>query len=308
MISGHLRKFGLYGRKVLSAAKQFPILKFLLAFLPFLSYLILFKFHKDIRHLTHLDQATPPNLIILSNIEHRIFFCHPHKILSQFANPVFDFLAAVPYLFHFPLPFLFGAYLALTPHKRGAVFPFMWCAGWVNLLAVLFQTTFPTAPPWFADSAVLDAHGNLVYEYASEAGFKRMDHLLGISIFHGIYSKSPLKFGAFPSLHAAWPVVVLLNHPWLGKKIATLHVVWISLAAMYITHHYLIDVLGGILLVVLVRVCMLKVWSPFPELEKVRAAQTERSGVQPEIMTERLEVENESLDFKPVLVDPGEIV
>ena len=136
---------------------------------------------------------------------------------------------------------------------------------------MLFQATFPTAPPWFTDSAVVDEHGTVIFEVPNEAAFKRIDGLFGVSLFHDIYSKSPVKFGAFPSLHVAWPMVVFLNHPWGGKKVGGAHVVWITMAALYATHHYLIDALGGILLAVIVRLCMLRIWSPFPELEKVLA-------------------------------------
>lgn len=258
-------------RKGFEQFKEVPVRKLLLAFLPFICYLIVFKFYKQFRNVTHLEKLTPPNYIILSNIESTLFFCHPHRILSSLANPVFDFLAAIPYLFHFPLPFLFAFYLYISPKRRPAIYPFLWCAGWVNLLAVLFQAIFPTAPPWFTDSAVVDEHGVVIFEVPNEAAFKRIDQLFGVSIFHGIYSKSPVKFGAFPSLHVAWPMVVFLNHPWGGKKVGGAHVVWITLAALYATHHYLIDALGGILLALIVRLCMLRVWSPFPELEKVLA-------------------------------------
>lgn len=246
--------------------RHIPVGQFLLALLPYISYLLIFKFYIPLRHATHLDHSSPPSYYILPNIERHLFFVQPHKVLSKLANPVFDILAAIPYLIHFPLPFLFGIYLAFHPKKKGALFSYMWCAGWVNLLSVIIQFLFPTASPWFVDSAVLDQHGNIVYEYANEAGFKRLDRVLGFSIFHNIYSQSPLKFGAFPSLHVAWPMIVFLNHPWFGKKVAGIHVVWITLAALYSTHHYLIDAVGGILMAVMVRLCILKVWSPFPEL------------------------------------------
>ena len=242
------------------------------ASLPFLLYLLIFKFYIPLRRVTRLDLSNPPSYYVLPNIEYHLFFFQPHKVLSKLANPVFDVLAAIPYLIHFPLPFLFGAYLVIHPSKRGALFPYMWCAGWVNLLSVVIQFVFPTASPWFVDSAVLDQHGNIIYEYANEAGFKRLDRIFGFSIFHNIYSHSPLKFGAFPSLHVAWPMIVFLNHPWFGKKVAAVHVVWITLAALYSTHHYLIDALGGILMCVMVRLCILKVWSPFSELAETDAS------------------------------------
>lgn len=257
--------------------REVPFKRVLLAMLPYLAYLVIFTFYSEIRSFTHLWEVSPPNYVILSNVEYQLFFCHPHQILSQLANPFFDFLAALPYLFHFPLPFLFGTFLAINPRRRPAFYPYVWCAGWVNLLAVLFQTICPTAPPWFTDNTVFDQQGSIVYETPNEAGFRRFDKLIGFSLFHSIYAQAPIKFGSFPSLHIALPVVILLNHPWFGKRVAAVHVVWIALAAMYSVHHYFIDVLGGISLVVIVKYCMLKMWSPFPELHELPRGEEELS-------------------------------
>lgn len=248
-----------------SYLRQVQLRKFIVALLPFLAYLLIFTFYKQFRHALGLDKMLTPNLEILSRLEYNLFFCHPHRILSALANPVFDILAAIVYLIHFPLPFIFGAYLTLVPTKRPKLYSYVWCAGWVNLTAVLIQSFFPTSPPWFTDSAIIDNHGNIVYEHPSEAGFFRLDRMLGNALFHNIYSTSPLKFGAFPSLHVAWPMVIFVNQPWFGNKAALCHVVWIALAAVYSTHHYVVDAIGGILLVLLVKLCMLRVWTPFPD-------------------------------------------
>lgn len=263
-MSNYLRQFSNQG---LGELKKIPILKVLLALLPYAAYLVMFSCNPQLRHATHLDAISKPHYIILSRVEHTLFFCYPHRVLSSLANPLFDFVAAVPYLVHFPLPFLFAFYLVISESRREAVLPYLWCVGLVNFVAVIVQTTFPTAPPWFADSAVFNRRGEVIYESPSEAGFSRMDRLLGVSIFHGLYSTSPLKFGAFPSLHVALPTVILLNHPWIGKKFGVFHVVLITLAAVYITHHYLIDAVGGILLACIVRLSILKIWSPFAELK-----------------------------------------
>lgn len=265
-------------RWALNELRKIPLLKLFLAALPYASYLILFSFNGGIRHVTHLDEISQPHLIILSQVEKTLFSCQPHKILSRFANPIFDVIAAVPYLIHFPLPFLFLLYLVISEKRREAALPYLWCVGWVNLVAVIIQTTFPTAPPWFAGSAVLDRKGHIIFESPSEGGFSRLDGLLGIHLFHGLYSTSPLKFGAFPSLHVALPMVIFLNHPWLGKKFGAFHVILITLSAIYITHHYLVDALGGILLACIVRWCILKVWSPFGELRPVGDSESSSSS------------------------------
>lgn len=253
-------------RTIIEVVSALNLKKLLLAASPFVIYLLIFSFNRQLSHAIGLERYAKPHYRILSQIELKLFFCNPHHFLAQFPNPIFDALAAVPYLVHFPLPVLFILYLIINPKRREAVYPYIWCQGVVNLIAVCFQMIFPTAPPWYTDTAVFDSHRQLIYDSPNEAGFSRLDRLFHISLFHALYGASPLKFGAFPSLHVSWPTVILVNHPWGGWKLGILHVIWISLSAMYITHHYFIDCLGGIALVFLVRLAILKVWSPFPEL------------------------------------------
>lgn len=243
--------------------RKLPLRKVALAFLPFLSYLIVYSNYNRIRQITGLEETRKPSVTFLPWLEYFVFRCYPHRLLSKFASPLLDFLAAIPYLIHFPLPFLFAVYLLAKDERQKSLLPFLWCAGWVNLVAVFIQFVCPTAPPWFVDSVVYDHNGKFLQSGFNEAGFARLDALIGHSIFHGIYSKSPLKFGAFPSLHVAWPAIILVNEPWIGKRFAWFHVIWIAWAALYSNHHYGVDALGGIILVFIVNFSMIKIWSPF---------------------------------------------
>ncbi|XP_002157325.2 uncharacterized protein LOC100211216 [Hydra vulgaris] len=243
--------------------KALPLKSSLLAISPYLMYLILYSNYMRFRVLTGLEELRKPNITFLPWLEYLIFHFYPHRFLSNFASPVLDFLAAIPYLIHFPLPALFLIYLLIAENRRKYIFSFLWCAGWVNLVTIIIQLIFPTAPPWFVDSAVFDNEGHFIKSISNEAGFHRLDALLGHNIFHGIYSASPLKFGAFPSLHVAWPAIILVNEPWISKRFAWFHMIWISWAAMYSNHHYAVDALGGILLVFIVNFSMIKIWSPF---------------------------------------------
>jgi hypothetical protein len=67
-------------------------------------------------------------------------------VLSGYTSITLDILAAIPYLVHFPLPVLFIIYLVVSPQRRGGLYSFVWLAGWVNFLAVLFQFFVPCAP------------------------------------------------------------------------------------------------------------------------------------------------------------------
>jgi hypothetical protein len=231
---------------------------------PFLGYLLIFKYYAFLREITGLNDYSKPNREILPFLDRTIFQCLPHRVLSSNPNTVLDFLAAVPYLVHFPLPILFLVYLYFSHRRRRQIYAFLWCAGWVNLLAVLVQFLFPTAPPWFTDTAVFDEKGQFLGSGNNEAGFERLDKLLHMQMFHNIYSASPVKFGAMPSLHVAWPAIILVCRPWISSQFGIFHVVWIAWAAMYSNHHYGVDAMAGILLALLVNVCMMRIYCPFP--------------------------------------------
>lgn len=253
-----------------------PLRSLVIAWLPFLTYLMFFSNYTLLRHYSGLDDIIAPNVHILPKLEQMLCFGYlPHRILSSFANPVFDVLAAVPYLIHFPLPLLYLIWLCLR--RQNLVLQYIWLAGWLNLTAVIIQFVFPTAPPWFADSAVFDNSKKLISALPNEAAFQRTDAILGFDIFHGIYSKSPVKFGAFPSLHVAWPALIAAFEPPFGFPLAAVHVAWIALAALYSTHHYVVDALGGICLVLLLKYCV-RITNPFVFSQRTihRWAATER--------------------------------
>eukprot|EP00117_Sycon_ciliatum_P042737 scpid7802/ scgid31048/ Inositol phosphorylceramide synthase catalytic subunit aur1; Aureobasidin A resistance protein homolog; Phosphatidylinositol:ceramide phosphoinositol transferase len=241
-----------------------PIKLVFYAAIPFVLYILFFRYYAFFREFTGIASVSRPNINVLPWLEEMVFQCLPHRILAKFAHPLLDFIAAIPYLVHFPLPVLFGLYLLSDKRRRPLIFRFFWCAGWVNLSALCIQFIFPTAPPWFADSAVFDDDdGKLISVSPNEGGFQRLDARLGISVFHSIYSKSPVTFGAMPSLHVAWPMIILMSRPWVNKKFAAFHVCWITWAALYSNHHYGVDAMAGIMLVVLVFFMEKRVWSPF---------------------------------------------
>ncbi|CAF0953499.1 unnamed protein product [Brachionus calyciflorus] len=107
------------------------------------------------------------------------------------------------------------------------------------MLGVLIQYIIPTPPPWML----------LMDEKIQEANFYRVDVLLHFKLFKSIYSQSKLVCGAFPSLHTAWPSIIFFGGQyWIGKWFCLGHVCLIAFAALYSMHHYLIDILFGILL------------------------------------------------------------
>ncbi|KAG0366582.1 Aureobasidin resistance protein Aur1 [Gamsiella multidivaricata] len=80
-------------------------------------------------------------------------------------------------------------------------------------------------------------------------GLTRVDDILGTNMYRSTFTASPLVFGAFPSLHSgcAWQLAFFTVFVFGPRSIplALFYVFWIWWAAMYLGHHYVIDLVGG---------------------------------------------------------------
>src|SRR5690606_28385885 len=83
------------------------------------------------------------------------------------------------------------------------------------------------------------------------AGLSRFDEYFNIELFAGIYAKSSNVFAAMPSMHSAFMLIVLYYGIKSGFKYynllfgAIMAGIWFT--AVYSGHHYVLDVLAGIL-------------------------------------------------------------
>jgi hypothetical protein len=66
-----------------------------------------------------------------------------------------------------------------------------------------------------------------------------------------------------PSLHVAWPAIILVCKPWVSENFAFFHLVMIFWASMYSNHHYGVDGMAGILLTLAVKLGMTRIYCPF---------------------------------------------
>ena len=141
----------------------------------------------------------------------------------------------------------------------------------------------PAAPPWY-----LRAHGCAIDLSAapSPAALARVDSLLGITYFHRFYSRASSVFGALPSMHCAFPLIGLLT-AWraAGWKTRPIHIVYtlvMAAAAVYLDHHWVIDVLAGWL------VAVVSVWAArwalhiYAERQHQRGLALESATTEPE--------------------------
>jgi hypothetical protein len=169
-----------------------------------------------------------------------------HDWLQAHPNAWLDRICAVPYGTFLFVTVGFALFLYVRA-PREAVMRFSWTFFAMSLLGFVTYHLYPAAPPWY-----FHAHGCAVdlSTHASEgANLARVDAWLGVSFFGGLYGRSSDVFGSVPSLHVAYPLLILLEGwRWLrpaGRAAAVIFAIWMSTAAVYLDHHWIVDVMLG---------------------------------------------------------------
>lgn len=159
-----------------------------------------------------------------------------------------DFMSGLFYFSWVPFPVGFAIYLYVSK-QRNLFLRFSMAFLLVNLIGFAVYYIYPAAPPWYIQQygfePILNTPGNM-------AGLARFDELLDIHFFSGIYGKASNVFAAVPSLHSAYLVVVLTyafksKIPRVFLFIIAFFLVGIWFTAIYTSHHYMIDVILGII-------------------------------------------------------------
>lgn len=170
-----------------------------------------------------------------------------------FATPTglaLDVLAAVPYTIHAVVPLFYAPFLLARCRSPARLGTFAFTLGCMNIAAVTTHVLFPTAPPWYYDK-----YGLTPATYAMKgdpAGLSRLDARAGGSFFHAMYHDGgKVVFGSWPSLHGAWPYLMAIFAPTsagrTGQAVAWAYVALVWWAALYLQHHWFVDLLGGAL-------------------------------------------------------------
>lgn len=171
---------------------------------------------------------------------------------QNFATPITTMKDQISWcsyvLGHFCVP-LFTSIWLYVFHCPGALKLFSFALGTQNIAGVMTHLLMPTAPPWFihknGENAPADYH---VLGYA--AGLTRAHFSTGTHIVNNGFHKSPIVFGAVPSLHSAMAVLCFLfvcyYSRWLFAKLLLLGFVILQWwATIYLDHHWRIDLLIG---------------------------------------------------------------
>jgi len=114
--------------------------------------------------------------------------------------------------------------------------------GWVVWIG------WPAAPPWYID--LYGPGPALLSAPPSPAGAARFDAIVGTPLFASFYARSSNVFGAMPSLHAGYAILTAIVSfsagGWL-RRFTIVYAALMAFAAVYLRHHYLLDVIAGAL-------------------------------------------------------------
>ncbi|TMA28913.1 MAG: inositol phosphorylceramide synthase [Deltaproteobacteria bacterium] len=179
----------------------------------------------------------------------RFFGIHgqtPNEWFQQHTSAALDFICGLAYtpLFFIGECIVLSIYFLLTGEERRGV-RFTWIFVIANFIGFSCYYIYPAAPPWYVTD-----HGFAVdmSVRASAAGALRFDTLVGLPIMRGFYGKSADVFGAIPSLHVVYPFLAMVYgwHLRRFRLVAIAYFLLICFAAVYLNHHYLIDIFIGL--------------------------------------------------------------
>jgi hypothetical protein len=223
--------------------------KFITGFSIFIVYWIIYDYMKA---FPNYNYATV-HIADLYNLEKHLFGIHvngklltPNEYWRYNGNTALDIMCGVFYLCWIPVPMGFAVYLFVKKRRQFLLFLLTFVL--VNFIGFVVYYTFPAAPPWY-----VEYHGFnfIAHTPGNTAGLAKFDAYFNINLFKSIYAKGSNVFAAMPSLHSSYPVIVLYYG--IKNKLGVVNVVFATVmlgiwfAAVYLSHHYVLDVLAGIL-------------------------------------------------------------
>ncbi|NCI45172.1 phosphatase PAP2 family protein [Sediminibacterium soli] len=169
----------------------------------------------------------------------------PNEYWALHSRSFLDVITGIFYLCWVPVPLAFAVYLFFK--NRMGFLHFSLSFFLVNLIGFAVYYIYPAAPPWYVQqhgfAFIANTPGNT-------GGLEKFDLFFGAGIFQSLYSKSSNVFAAMPSLHASYPLIVLYygivyKAKWFNLFFGMV-MLGIWFAAVYNSHHYVLDVLAGI--------------------------------------------------------------
>jgi membrane-associated phospholipid phosphatase len=233
---------------------SFSTRKFISGFSVFIIFWIIFDYMKAfpnyLYNTVHIES--------LYNAEKNLFGIQvsgqqltPNEFWQRNTRTWLDLLSGFFYLCWVPVPLFFAAYLFFSKRRQQFIY-FALTFLLVNLLGFVGYYVYPAAPPWYVQLYGFQFQSHTP---GNTAGLHRFDDFFHAGIFQALYAKSSNVFAAMPSLHSAYNMIVLYygikNRMGIINVFFAAVVVGIWFAAVYSGHHYVLDVLGGIVCAVI---------------------------------------------------------
>jgi membrane-associated phospholipid phosphatase len=169
----------------------------------------------------------------------------PNEYFLLNHNSFLDVMSGIFYLSWVPLPLIFSFYL--YSRDKNMFLRFCMAFFFVNIIGFVIYYLHPAAPPWYVEKFGYELDTN-TKSYA--AGLLRFDNFFNIHLFEGMYSKGSNVFAAMPSLHASYPLIGLIYATIKRNRffqiVFGIFMPGICFSAIYLSHHYILDVLAGI--------------------------------------------------------------
>lgn len=223
--------------------------KFILGFAIFIVFWIIFDFMKAFPNYlyqeVHIEDLYTTEKKWFG-IQYAGMLLTPNEYWSANHTTWLDVVTGFFYLSWVPVPLGFAAFLFFKNRKWFLQFSLTFLL--VNILGFIIYYVYPAAPPWYIQEYGLTFQSGTP---GNTAGLARFDTYFDVSIFKSLYEKSSNVFAAMPSLHSAYPLIVLyyglkFRLKWINLFFGTIMIgIWFS--AVYTSHHYLLDVLAGII-------------------------------------------------------------
>ena len=235
--------------------------KFITAFSIFIIYWIIYDSMRIIPNyeVSQVHISEPYELEkVLFGINVNNTLLTPNEYFAINHTKFLDILSGLFYINWVPIPLAFATYLFFKDKLLFTKFSFVFL--FVNIVGFVIYYIYPAAPPWYVDIYGFDLY---IGVQGNSAGLARFDEITGIPVFEGIYNKNANVLAAIPSLHASYPVVVLFY----GIKKRLFKINWlfgifmigIWFSAVYSGHHYIIDIILGVLVALSVLILFEKI-------------------------------------------------
>jgi PAP2 superfamily protein len=161
-----------------------------------------------------------------------------HDFYHQGVIGIQDLIALVFYFMHFVLPIVVG--FIFWVNSREHYWRFIAALLLMCFLAFLTYLFWPSAPPWYQLHDVVKINQQTV------------DRLWGNTIVVIYHAFNPNQFAAFPSLHAAFPMLAAVYAWRRYRALAVGLVFWsvgVVVSIVYLGEHYVVDAIASLVYV-----------------------------------------------------------